>query len=130
MCIRDRATPEWLRITIFRLVDLCKYIATKYSRRNVMRKTPKEFSESITELLTANYEDPNRRQFINGIIANVIETRAAFPFIRALCIMIQEICVNTLHIIGDIFDRGPGPHKILSLIHIWTWRERPWRARP
>jgi fructose-1,6-bisphosphatase-3 len=109
-----RATPEWLRITIFRLVDLCKYIATKYSRRNVMRKTPKEFSESITELLTANYEDPNRRQFINGIIANVIETRAAFPFIRALCIMIQEICVNTLHIIGDIFDRGPGPHKIME----------------
>lgn len=109
-----RATSEWLRITIFRLVDLCKYIATKYSRRNVSRKTPKEFSESITELLTANYEDPNRRQFINGIIANVIETRAAFPFIRALCTMIQEICVNTLHIIGDIFDRGPGPHKIME----------------
>jgi len=109
-----RATPEWLRITIFRLVDLCKYIATKYSRENVKKKTPKAFSEIITELLTVNYEDPNKRSFINGIIRNVIDAKAAFPFIRAICTMIQEICVNTLHIIGDIFDRGPGPHKIME----------------
>lgn len=110
----DRVSPEWLRITMFRLVDLGKYIATKYSRANIARKTPVAFHKIITELLTADYDDPNRRAYINGIIHNVIETKASFAFIRAICAMIQEICVNTLHIIGDIFDRGPGPHKIVE----------------
>ncbi|NLK02479.1 MAG: fructose-1,6-bisphosphatase [Clostridiaceae bacterium] len=110
----DRLTPEWIRIVIFRLVDLCHYIGTKSSRENIARKTPQLYYDIITELLFTGYEEQNKKDYIESIVRFIIEADASKSFIIAMCNMIQNLCVNSLHILGDIFDRGPGPHRIME----------------
>lgn len=110
----DRLTPEWIRITIFRLVDLCRNIGGKYSLENISRKTPTVYYDIITELLFSGQGEPDKKNYIDSIIRFIIEAGASRSFIVAMCSMIQDICINTLHIIGDIFDRGPGPHRIME----------------
>ncbi len=108
-----RITNDWLAITIYRLVSLSKYISVKYSWSTISSKIPEEFEDIITELLFSSYEE-NKKNYLNSIIRFIIEEDTAFAFIGALCEMIQNISVNTLHIIGDIYDRGPGPHRIME----------------
>ncbi len=110
----ERLNPEWIRITIFRLVDLCRYIGVKYSRENIARKTPAVYYDIITELLFTDKDQLDKKEYIDSIIRFIIEAGASRSFIVAICNMIQNICVNTLHILGDIFDRGPGPHRIME----------------
>lgn len=113
--LRDsgRITNDWLAITIYRLVSLSKYISVKYSWNAISSKIPEAFRDIITELLFSSYEE-NKKNYLNSIIHFIIEEEAAWAFISALCEMIQNICVNTLHVIGDIYDRGPGPHRIME----------------
>ena len=110
----ERLTPEWIRITIFRLVDLCHYIGRKYSRDNIARKTPAVYYDIITELLFTGFNEPNKKDYIDSIIHTIIDVGASKDFIIDMCHLIQNLCVNSLHIIGDIFDRGPGPHRIME----------------
>ena len=108
-----RITDDWLAITIYRLINLSKYISVKYSWHSTFSKIPKEFEVIITELLFSSYEE-SKKNYLNSIIRFIIEEETAFAFIGALCEMIQNISVNTLHVIGDIYDRGPGPHRIME----------------
>ncbi|HHU07037.1 MAG TPA: fructose-1,6-bisphosphatase [Clostridiaceae bacterium] len=110
----DRLTPEWIKITIFRLVDLCRYIGNKYSLENISKKTPPVFYDIITELLFSGQGEHDKKNYIDSIIRSIIEAGASKNFIIDMCNMIQDICINSLHIIGDIFDRGPGPHRIME----------------
>ncbi len=109
-----RETDEWIRITIIRLSELCRYISSKYAREEVARKMPPEYAAVLTELLYVGTGDFNRQDYYNRIIAYIIQDGNADDFITSLCEMIQRICVNYLHIIGDIYDRGNGPHRIME----------------
>lgn len=109
----DRIEPDWLAITIYRLIALVSHIGVKYSWSDISSKIPEQYTDIITELLFA-FRDKNKKSYINDMIRFVIEEDAAFSFIESLCVMVQNICVNTLHILGDIFDRGPGPHRIME----------------
>ncbi|NMB28889.1 MAG: fructose-1,6-bisphosphatase [Clostridiaceae bacterium] len=108
-----RITDDWLAITIYRLVNLSKFISVKYSWHSTSSKIPEEFEVIITELLFSSY-DESKKNYLNSIIRFIIEEETAFAFIGALCEMIQNISVNTLHVIGDIYDRGPGPDRIME----------------
>ncbi len=109
-----RETNEWIRITIIRLSELCRYISSKYAREDVQRKMPVEYAAVLTELLYVGAGDFDRQSYNNRIIAYIIQDGNADDFICSLCEMIQRICVNYLHIIGDIYDRGNGPHRIME----------------
>jgi fructose-1,6-bisphosphatase-3 len=110
----ERDTGEWTRITIIRLSELCRYTSSKYSREHVAAKMPPEYAPVLNELLYSGSGDFDRNAYYNKIIAYIIEDCSGDDFIVALCEMIQKICVNHLHIIGDIFDRGKGPHTIME----------------
>lgn len=105
---------EWIRITIIRLSDLLRYVSAKYSRRSVRAEMPPEYVDVITELMYAYTGDFNRTEYQNQIIGIIIEANNALPFIVEMCMLIQKISVNFVHIIGDIFDRGKAPHRIME----------------
>lgn len=110
----NRFTVEWVRLSIIRLTDLCRYISSKYSRSEVNALMPAEYKDILGELLYLGTGDFDRNSYINKIINSIVAIKASSHFIRALCTMIQKICVNQLHILGDIYDRGSGPHHILE----------------
>ena len=107
-------TEDWQRITIYRLVRICKEVSSKYTRSKVRKKMPREFSYIIDELLHVDYSDENKRVYYEEIIHTVIETQVANAFIAALCVLIQNLTIDSLHIIGDIFDRGPRADIIMD----------------
>ncbi len=109
-----RYNEEWVRITIIRLAELCRYCSSKYPRETVDRQMPAAYRKIVRELLYAYDGDFDRNAFYNQIIAYIIETDCAGRFIQQLCSMIQRICVNYVHIIGDIFDRGKNPYRIME----------------
>ncbi len=109
-----RDTEDWKRITIFRLVQICKDVSSKYTRSKVRKKTPKDFSYIIDELLHVDYNDENKRVYYGEIINTVIETGVSDQFIVTLCELIQNLVIDNLHIIGDIFDRGPRADFIMD----------------
>ncbi|NLM14816.1 MAG: fructose-1,6-bisphosphatase [Clostridiaceae bacterium] len=110
----DRLTQEWIRITITRLTSLLQYISSKYPQAIVREHMPAEYVNVLYELLYSSAEGQSKHDYVNTIVQFVIDTDASEDFIAAICGMIQRICVNNLHIIGDIYDRGPGPHRIME----------------
>lgn len=109
-----RDTEDWKRITIFRLVQICKDVSSKYTRSKVRKKMPRDFSYIIDELLHVDYNDENKRVYYGEIINTVIETGVSEQFIITLCELIQNLVIDNLHIIGDIFDRGPRADFIMD----------------
>nr|NLD40035.1 fructose-1,6-bisphosphatase [Actinomycetales bacterium] len=108
-----RANPKWLADTIGRLVELCKHIAVKYRRSAVEEKMPSDYAMILRELLFSGTNDPFRQEHEAKVLSYIAESDMVWDFIAGLCVMIQKVCVNVVHIIGDIFDRGNGPHKIM-----------------
>lgn len=100
------AYHEWCRITIYRLVQVCKTVSSKYTRSKVRKKMPEQFAYIIDELLHADTEE-TKEQYYGEIIHSVIRTHMAESFIIAISRLIRQCCIDMLHIIGDIFDRGP-----------------------
>ena len=107
---------DWYVITLNQLVKVCQNVSSKYTRSKVRKALPEEFSYIIQELLHENSMDPNKEAYINVIISTIIETHRADDFIIALSNLIQRLTIDTLHILGDIFDRGPGPHHIMDTL--------------
>ena len=107
---------DWYVITLNQLVRVCQNVSSKYTRSKVRKALPEEFSYIIQELLHENSMDPNKEAYINVIISTIIETHRADDFIIALCNLIQRLTIDMLHILGDIFDRGPGPHYIMDTL--------------
>ena len=107
-------TDDWQRITIFRLVQICKEVSSKYTRSKVRKKMPQEFAYIIDELLHVDYDDDNKRVYYSEIIHSIIDIKVADKFIVALCQLIQNLTIDNLHIIGDIFDRGPRADIIMN----------------
>ena len=106
--------PEFYRITLYRLIKVCTVVGSKYSRSKVRKAIPKEYQYIIDELLHANQSSYDRNIYYNKIIDNIISLGRADAFIIAFSNLIQQLAVDHLHIIGDIYDRGPGPHIIID----------------
>lgn len=107
---------DWYVITLNQLVSVCQNVSSKYTRSKVRKALPKEFSYIIQELLHESSTTQNKQAYINVIISTIIETDRADDFIIALCNLIQRLTIDSLHILGDIFDRGPGPHIIMDTL--------------
>ena len=107
---------SWYSVTLNRLVKVCQNVSSKYTRSKVRKALPPEFSYIIQELLHESSADPNKQAYINVIISTIIEICRADDFIIAMCNLIQRLTIDTLHILGDIFDRGPGPHIIMDTL--------------
>ena len=105
---------EWYKITLYRLIEVCKRTASKYTRSKVRKALPKDFSYVIEELITERPEITDKESYYEQIIHTIIEIGRAEKFIVALSELIQRLVVDHLHVLGDIYDRGPGPHKIME----------------
>ncbi len=118
--IRVKETEEdmndWYVITLNQLVSVCQNVSSKYTRSKVRKALPEEFSYIIQELLHESSTTQNKQAYINVIISTIIDTDRADDFIIALCNLIQRLTIDSLHILGDIFDRGPGPHIIMDTL--------------
>ncbi|MDO4271080.1 MAG: fructose-1,6-bisphosphatase [Eubacteriales bacterium] len=107
---------EWYRITLSRLIDICRLCASKYTRAKVRRALPRWNGDLINELLNKNNDIFNKREYFDTVIASIIETDRAEDFIIAMCSLIKRLVVDHLHIVGDIFDRGPRADIIMDLL--------------
>lgn len=105
---------DWYRLTLLRLIEFTNYAASKYSRSKIRKALPQEFSYIIEELLSKNDTYDDKIDYFNKIIMNIIELGQAQEFIIALSYLIQRLIVDHLHVLGDIYDRGPEPHKIID----------------
>ena len=107
-------TEDWQKITIYRLVRICKEVSSKYTRSKVRKKMPPAFAYIIDELLHVDYNDDNKKVYYDEIIRSIIDIEMGAEFIVALCELIQNLTIDNLHIIGDIFDRGPRADIIMD----------------
>ncbi|MEA5085048.1 MAG: fructose-1,6-bisphosphatase [Lachnospiraceae bacterium] len=107
---------DWYKITLYRLVTICKVLGSKYSRSKVRKALPKEFAYIIEELLHEDRSDTNKQMYFNEIIETIIRLYQADRFIISISHLIQRLAVDQLHIIGDIYDRGPNAAKIMDVI--------------
>ncbi len=113
---KGEATDEWYRVTLYRLVDLARSVASKYSRAKVRDALPADFQYIIDELLHTSGEEHDKQAYYQNIIGTVIEVGMAGDFIGALCRLIKRMAVDRLHVVGDIYDRGARPDRILDLL--------------
>ena len=119
---KEEDINDWYHITIHQLVAICRDVSSKYTRSKVRKSLPEDFSYIIQELLHERTEDANKAAYVNVIIDTIISTGRADDFIIAISTVIQRLAIDQLHILGDIFDRGPGAHIIMdTLTHYHNW---------
>ncbi len=107
---------DWYKITLYRLIQMARRAASKYTRSKVRKALPKDFAYVIEELITEKSEVNDKEAYYNEIIYTIVRIKRAEEFIVALSQLIQRLVVDHLHIVGDIFDRGPGPHIIMDTL--------------
>lgn len=113
--LKEISNPDdWYRKTLFQLIKLCRVYSSKYTRNKVRKALPSDFSYIIEELLHEQESIKNRQQYYTSIIDSIIETDRAGAFIVALARLIQRLTIARLHVIGDVYDRGPGAHIIMD----------------
>lgn len=105
---------EFYRRVLYNLVLICRNFSAKYTRSKVRKSLPEEYAYIIEELLHERSDDSNKHGYYEAIIGAIIDTRRGDHFIAALCHVIQRLAIERLHILGDIFDRGPGAHLIMD----------------
>jgi fructose-1,6-bisphosphatase-3 len=111
---KEKRMNRWYRLTIYRLIDVCRHVVSKNTRAAVRKTIPAGYEYVIDELLHAHFEDHNKEAYYNQFISAIIETGTADDFIEALSTVIKRLAVHKLHIVGDIFDRGSRPDIILD----------------
>ena len=124
---REQDIDDWYRITIHQLVKVCRDVSSKYTRSKVRKSLPEDFSYIIEELLHESLlheslSDNDKTAYVSVIVNTIISTGRADDFIVAICNVIQRLAIDQLHILGDIYDRGPGAHIIMdTLRHYHSW---------
>lgn len=116
--LRSRAKmQEWYRVMLMRIIQVMALCSSKYTRSKVRKSLPKEYSYIIEELLHEWIEDnQNKRRYMMSIVDTIIATGRADHFIATICNVIHRLVIDSLHIIGDIYDRGPGSHLIMETL--------------
>lgn len=107
---------EWYKITLYRLIEICRLIVSKYTRTQVNESLPEEFKFLIDELLYMRSDMLNKKQYYEEIIDTIISLEQADTFIVVISKLIQRISIDRLHILGDIYDRGPGADIIMDAL--------------
>ena len=113
---QEEEIEDWYKINLHRLVTICKVISSKYTRSKVRKALPKEFAYIIEELLHEDRLSSTKQMYYNEIINTIIELDQADRFIIALANLIQRLAIDQLHVIGDIYDRGPNAAKIMDIL--------------
>ena len=119
---QEEDLEDWYRITIHQLVKVCRDVSSKYTRSKVRKSLPQDFSYIIEELLHESLGDSDKAAYVSVIVNTIISTGRADDFITTICNVIQRLAIDQLHILGDIYDRGPGAHKIMDTLrqyHSW-----------
>lgn len=104
----------WYRVTLYRLIDVFRMVASKYTRSFVRKCLPEGFAYILDELLHAHFEDHTKELYYSSIVDSILDIGCADSFIIAVAQLIQRLAVYRLHIVGDIFDRGERPDVILD----------------
>ena len=107
---------DFYRIYIYRLVELCKYASSKYTKSKVRKLLPEDFKYIIEELLNENVEQVHKQNYYKSIVETIISIDRAKEFIIAISKVIQKLIVDRLHIVGDIYDRGPRPDIVIDTL--------------
>ena len=105
---------EWYRVTLHRLIALCRLVSERYTRSKVRKALPAGFAYILEELLYTHGEEVDKRDYFENIIATIIEIGQAPEFIIEVCELIKWAAVDHLHLVGDIFDRGPRADIIMD----------------
>ena len=113
---KEQNLEDWYRITLYRLIEICRYASSKYTRSKVRKALPKDFAYIIEELLHEEADERDKEEYYNEIIQTIIRIDRAKEFIVAISKLIQRMVVDRLHIIGDIFDRGPGADIVMDTL--------------
>ncbi|MDE6121398.1 MAG: fructose-1,6-bisphosphatase, partial [Muribaculaceae bacterium] len=107
---------DFYRVTLNQLIKVCQSVSSKYTRSKVRKALPHEFAYILEELLHESPSDDDKQAYFNRIIETIITTGQSDAFIVALCNVIQQLSIDQLHILGDVYDRGPGAHQIMELL--------------
>ncbi len=107
---------EWYRITIHRLIQVCRMVAAKYTQSEIRRALPPAEADVLEELLRQQEQIPSRRRYYEQLVETIVETGQAGVYIVHLAHLIQRFAISHLHILGDVFDRGPGAHLIMDTL--------------
>ncbi|MCQ2345139.1 MAG: fructose-1,6-bisphosphatase [Paludibacteraceae bacterium] len=113
---RSDDLEAWYKLMIFRTIEVARKVTVKYSRSKVRKRMPKEFAYVIDELLFESPKEPGRKDFYDSIVDSVIETGLSEQLIVAICFLIHKLSIDTLHVVGDVYDRGPGADKIMDAL--------------
>lgn len=105
---------NWYRVSLYRLIEVCKVLSSKYTREKLRRALPKDYAYIIEELITEKPEILDKKAYYDSIVDTIIEISCAENFIVTLSRLIQHLVIDHLHIIGDIYDRGNGAHFIMD----------------
>ena len=111
--MKGELSDEWRRLTIYRLILVCEAVSAKYTRSRVRKRIPKDMVYILDELLNVT-DDVVKEYYYDEIITTILDTGIADRFIKSLCELIQSLAIDKLHLIGDIFDRGPRADVILD----------------
>ena len=107
---------DWYRITLHRLIRMCKRVFSKYTRSKVRKALPPDFAYVIEELIYEREDFADKEDYYNEIITSIIRIERAKDFIVALCQLIQRLVIDHLHIVGDIYDRGPKAFQVMECL--------------
>ena len=125
---QEHDRKEWYKITLYRLIEVCKKTASKYTRSKVRKALPKDFAYVIEELITERPDITDKESYYEQIIHTIIAIGRAEEFIIALAELIQRLVVDHLHILGDIYDRGPGSHQIMDKLENYHSLDIQWET--
>ena len=115
-CADEEALDHWYTETLLQLIDICRLVSSKHTREHVRSCLPSSCGYILDELLHAHFEDHDKDLYYGQIVGSIIENGRADRFIVRLCELIKRLAVDKLHIVGDLFDRGPRPDIILDQI--------------
>lgn len=131
----EQDLDEWYHATLVRLVDICRLVASKYTRSKVRKALPADFAYIIDELLHADHYEKNKEAYYGRIFSSIVDVGRADAFIEAVSQLIKRLAVDRLHILGDIYDRGPGAEDIIELLRrhhavdiVWGNHDMLWMA--
>lgn len=123
---QEEDMENWYKITLYRLIEVCKTVSSKYTRSKVRKALPDDYAYVIEELITEKQEVLNKEAYYEAIVNTIVELRQADQFIVALAELIQRLVIDHLHILGDIYDRGPSPDKIMDRLEKYHSFDLQW----
>ncbi len=111
-----RLEDSFYNTTLLQLVEVCRTVSAKYTRSKVRKELPDDYAYIIEELLHESTRVASKKRYVESILNTILEIGRAEDFIIEMCLLIQRLSIDRLHILGDVFDRGPGAHIIMDTL--------------